>query len=87
MSEAPKVGELLPPGEARRDAIHVAIMPMLAVKALQPGERLANGIVDPYLTAPVQPGERCWLFLYPNTVTGLRHVWTHPAFPEEEAPR
>lgn len=42
------------------------------------------GIVDPYLTDPVEPGTPFWVFLDPKTVTGLRHVWTHPAFPEEE---
>jgi hypothetical protein len=82
------------PGEdARRDAVHIAVAPMVAAARLLPGQHVgllddgrvyANdkpiGIVDPFLTESVLPGQRFWLFLYPGTITSLRHVWTHPAF-------
>jgi len=79
--------------EGGRDAVHVAIAPTSAPCELRPGQHVDSlgnpegpgikpvGIVDPFLREPVQTGQRFWLFLYPNSVTSLRHEWTHPAFP------
>lgn len=82
----------VPPEDAQRDAIHIAVVPMIAAVDLRPGERVglvdgkagparhAIGVVDPYLNCTVLKGERFWLCLNPNTVTGMRHHWSHPRF-------
>lgn len=91
MSEV-KLGEL-PTGPVERDAIHVAVIPMVAAEMLRPGQRVGVvrdgvagpsdkvvGIVDPYLTDVVPKDAVFWMCLLPGTVTGMRHHWLHPAF-------
>ena len=41
------------------------------------------GIVDPWLTSDVRKGQYFLLWVYPRTVTSLRHVWEHPGVPDE----
>lgn len=83
-------------GSQHRDAIHVAVEPVVAAHYLLPGQRVGRyvgsdgrygrsekplGIVDPFLTNMVSPGERFWLCVFPRQITSLRHVWEHPDFP------
>lgn len=87
----------------KRDAIHLAVLPVIAGQRLEPGDDVAvvdgkafsddpetgdplphTGIVDPFLKRNVKKGERFWMVLYPRMVTSLRHVWSHPAFEDDE---
>lgn len=93
------LGSLIGPAEGR-DAIHVAVLPVEAGETMYPAQRIrivdgkatatgvgkAVGIVDPFLSGPVYEGQRFWLLLFPRTITSLRHVWSHPDFPDEIVP-
>ena len=92
-----QLGELIGNEEVRRDAIHVAVIPVRAAMQLSPGTHVAPlslernnwvlprdanvGIVDPFLKENVQFGQRFWLLLYPGRILSLRHEWNHTAFP------
>lgn len=90
------IGQIITDPDLKKDAIHVAIAPCIAGEKLQPGDHVGwldngligetnkpFGIVDPYLRGPAKYGERVWVFLYPKTITNLRHDWDHPAFKPE----
>lgn len=85
-----QIGEIITTPQ-KREAIHVAVYPMVAEEQLFPGQRIGIiddrattrtetiiGVVDPFLRTSVGPGQRFWLFLYPGTVKDLRHEWSHP---------
>lgn len=86
-----------------KDAIHIAVLPAIAGERLSPGQHVGIGkdgfsfgdykcgkflgVVDPFLKEVLEPGDRFWMFMYPNTITGLRHVWTHPDVLDGASPK
>lgn len=94
-----KLGKLIE-NEGYRDAIHIAIEPVIAGETLKAGDYIGFnnkgkkeviknatkliGIVDPFLSIDLKQGDKFYMLLFPNTITSLRHHWTHPEFEEQE---
>ena len=95
-----KLGEIITQSVARKDAVHVAVAPVVAGEELSPGEHIGLrddgaatsdaseciGIVDPFLSHGPRRGQKFWMFLYPKTVQNLRHDWDHPAIDNRPEP-
>lgn len=89
------LGTIIGEGQGR-DAIHLAVEPAIAAEDLMVGQHVGFkdggvgscaetlGIVDPFLLDGPRKGEHFWLVVYPRQITSLRHVWSHPAFPESD---
>lgn len=88
-----KLGSIIT-DKQERDAIHIAVIPITVTVPVRPGHHVNAtggkenpiGVIDPYLPAStvVQAGQTCWLFLYPGSITSLRHEWTHPAIDKHQ---
>lgn len=87
--QKPKIGHMLE-GPGDKDAIHIAVVPVQLGEDMEAGAAVnvvngkayrayatAIGILDPFLNNSML-FEDSWvyMFLYPNTITDLRHEWT-----------
>lgn len=97
----PHLGELVA-FDRPRDAVHIAVIPLVAAEELHPGwmvnvdeagyaykvadQYRSIGVVDPFIYGVVEKGQRFWALLRPGSVTGMRHQWTSADFPEMGVP-
>ena len=96
MSESLKIGKIITEPQSR-DAIHMAVAPVVANETLSRGQRVGVvdnvasaflkpvGIVDPFLDRDyVAKGQQFWIFLFPGSITSLHHQWEHPGFKADD---
>ena len=94
-----------------RDAIHVAVVLVVAKEPLKAGQRIGivgtsyykngeylgaafstetcdryHGVVSPFIDpdTTLTKDDVFWMIMKPNTVTDLRHAWSHDVLPEDE---
>jgi len=91
------IGKIITEKQAR-DAIHVPVMPVTLPpnEYWSPGQWVsflngklvktktdAIGIIDPFLKENwLREGTQVWIFLFPGSITSLRHDWSHPVVEE-----
>jgi len=103
MTNQERIGKLLD-ADATRDAVHIAVLPVIADADIYPGEQVklvygttdravragynrpGIGVADPFLKDYIEAGQRFFVFIHPNTVIGMRHVWEHPAIDNVQFP-
>lgn len=70
-------------GESLNKGEDLVLIEGKAFAAVHHPERKPLGIADPFLKERIQKGQKFWLLVYPRQITSLRHVWSHPDFPED----
>lgn len=67
---------------------HVAVDPRGFAHSWAERMPCTIGIVDPFLPRDVtlKEGDQFYVYLYPSSISGLRHVWTLPGLADEPLP-